>query len=208
MPPPPHLRKCRGPLSKMEPCRICFDPDAAPPQRLIRPCKCRAPVHQLCLENWINFSKRGLTCEVCRQSFSVQVVPFTECAPKLMWDAWFAFKMLCACFCSAHLFWWLVDIACIQIAGFGVGDDHYLLLTLKVWLLLEFVCKGFMVGRIVLELPRTDRLMMLVAVVGALPVACIATVAPFIFDVWNGFKFARNHVQQARYRVADRRRHT
>jgi len=60
-------------------CRICYEYlDLENNSNLIKPCKCNAPVHKLCLEKWIknrpfkqNYNSKNLVCEVCNIKYNI-----------------------------------------------------------------------------------------------------------------------------------------
>ncbi len=59
-------------------CRVCFEVEISPKNRLIRPCRCAgssASIHRQCLVKWIHISGNR-RCEVCNARFSY--VPFSE----------------------------------------------------------------------------------------------------------------------------------
>ncbi|XP_022111725.1 uncharacterized protein LOC110990965 [Acanthaster planci] len=59
-------------------CRVCFEAETSPKNRLIRPCRCAgsaASIHRQCLVKWIHISGNR-RCEVCNARFSY--VPFSE----------------------------------------------------------------------------------------------------------------------------------
>ncbi|XP_038072748.1 uncharacterized protein LOC119741129 [Patiria miniata] len=59
-------------------CRVCFEAETSPKNRLIRPCRCAgssASIHRQCLVKWIHISGNR-RCEVCNARFSY--VPLSE----------------------------------------------------------------------------------------------------------------------------------
>jgi hypothetical protein len=68
-------------------CRVCHcEGDESRP--LYHPCKCSGTIryiHQDCLRNWLEFSKKQ-TCELCGESFTFQKVYATGAPPEL--SAW------------------------------------------------------------------------------------------------------------------------
>ena len=51
-------------------CRICLENDGT---ELINPCKCKFPVHTICLKKWIKseYNSNPTKCEICKTNYNV-----------------------------------------------------------------------------------------------------------------------------------------